>query len=698
MTRRTFALLPLPLVACGGGQSSADPLETLPTVNPLPPTTPPAVTKAVAWRPRYHYSPQRHWMNDPNGLVFFDGEYHLYYQYNPQGAQWGHISWGHAVSRDLVSWQELPLAIAATDRVMAFSGSVVVDHDNTGGFAPAGSAAPALVAFFTGFDPVTKIQSQHLAVSLDHGRSYTAYAGNPVIDIGSTEFRDPKVFWHAPTRRWVMLVVAALEQQVWFYTSTNLKNWVKVSTFGPAGTAAGNIWEVPELVALPIDGDTARTRWVLVVSVNHGSLWGGSGVQYFVGDFDGARFVADPSDTVDALTPRGDLIADFEGGALPAGWRVSGSAFGAGPVSGALAGQTHVSGHLGRGLMNSFHGGDASTGTLTSAPFTITRRYLSFLIGGGSGSQTRLELLVGNQVVVQRASGDNSETLKWQSWDVSALMGLQVVLRAVDEATGAWGHLHVDHIVMGDAPVMQPAAADITLWADHGRDFYAPITFANIPDGRVLWLGWMSNWEYARVLPTQPWRGQQSSVRQLDLVTTPRGLRLRQRVVDEVRALVEPDPLIRLHDVAAASAATRLAALAPAGRQWMARLVAPTAGLQSPIGLEFFKGTAGAVRVGYDPARGTFFIDRTTSAPEFAGQSERHDAKRLQGGPEITLEVWADGSTLELLADDGTVVISDLVYADPAATGVALFHGAENPLLRSMALHRVRASMVFASA
>lgn len=694
MKRRAFALMPLSLVACGGGQPAnpamPDSLETSPTVNP------PSTSKAEAWRPRYHYSPQRHWMNDPNGLVWFDGEYHLYYQYNPQAAQWGNISWGHAVSRDLVSWQELPVAIVATDRVMAFSGSVVVDHDNTGGFAPAGSATPALVALFTGFDPVTKIQSQHLAVSLDRGRSYTAYAGNPVIDIGSTEFRDPKVFWHAPTRRWVMLVVAALEQQVWFYTSANLKDWVKVSTFGPAGSAAGNIWEVPELMALPIDGDAARTRWVLVVSVNHGSLWGGSGVQYFIGDFDGTRFVADASDTVDAVTPPpGDLLADFEGGALPAGWRVEGTSFGSGPVSGALQGQTYVSGQLGRGLMNSFHGGDAATGTLTSPPFTIARRYLSFLIGGGSGSRTRLELLVGNQVVVQRAVGDDSETLKWQSWDVSTLMGLQVVLRAVDEATGTWGHLLLDHIVMGDAPVAQSAMAAITMWADYGRDFYAPITFANVPGGRVLWLGWMSNWDYARVLPTQPWRGQQSIVRQLDLVTTPRGLRLRQRVADELRALVEPEPVFRVQDQACASAAAGLAAAAPAGRQWMARLVVPTAGLQAVIGFEFFKGAAGAVRVGYDPARRSFFIDRTTSAPEFAGQSERHDAQRFQAGPEITLEVWADGSTLELLADDGTVLISDLVYADPLSTGVALFHGAENPLLRSVVLHRVRASMVF---
>ena len=502
------------------------------------PSSPLPLSESEAWRPRFHYTPQRHWMNDPNGLVFFGGEYHLYYQYNPLAAQWGHISWGHAVSTDLVSWRELPVAIAATERVMAFSGSIVVDHDNSGGFAPPGATSPALVAFFTGFDPISKIQSQHLAYSLDRGRHYTPFAGNPVIDIGSTEFRDPKVFWYPQTQQWVMLVVAALEQAVWFYTSTNLKEWKEVSTFGPAGSAANNIWEVPELFELAVDGNPARTRWVLVVSVNHGALWGGSGVQYFIGSFDGRQFVADPAGTIDALTPPpGELIADFEGNELPTGWQITGNAFGRGPVAGALAGQWHVSGHLGRGMMSSFHGGDGSTGTLTSPAFTITRPFISFLIAGGRTYLTRLELRIGNQVL-RHASGDDTETLKWKSWNVSDLLGQSAVLRAVDEATGAWGHLSLDHIVMGDAPVAQPDMAHITLWADHGRDFYAPITFANMPDGRVLWLGWMSNWDYARVLPTQPWRGQQSAVRELSLLSTPRGLRLAQRMAAEVRALV----------------------------------------------------------------------------------------------------------------------------------------------------------------
>lgn len=695
MNRRSFFLGPLSLVACGGGSDgTAEPTHTnpLPNVNtlPTPPITVP-VSESEAWRPRFHYTPMRNWMNDPNGLCWFDGEFHLYYQYNPLGAQWGNISWGHAVSRDLVSWQELPVAIAATDHVMAFSGSVVVDHHNRGGFVPAGSAATAMVAFFTGFNPVTKIQSQHLAYSLDRGRSFTPYAGNPVLDIGSTEFRDPKVFWHEPSGHWVMLVVAALRQEVWFYTSPNLRDWTRVSTFGPAGSAANNIWEVPELFELAVDDDASRKRWVLVVSVNHGALWGGSGVQYFVGDFDGTRFVAEGSDTVDALTPPGgDLVADFEGDALPPGWQASGSAFKGSPGSGALPGQQHVSGYLGRGLINSFRGGDGNTGTLTSPPFTITRRHLSFLIGGGKSYLTRLELLVDDQVV-RHASGDDTEVLKWRSWDVSTFLGRQAVVRAVDESTTGWGHLLVDHIVLTDDPVTQPETADIALWADHGRDFYAPIIFANVPDGRVLWLGWMNNWDYARVLPTQPWRGQQSGVRQLDLITTPRGLRMRQRMADEVRALVRPEAVLSVRELRSASAAAALASKLPTGRQWLARLVVPVAGVQAPIGFEVLKGGAQAVRVGFDPSRRSYFVDRTTRTPEFAGQSERHDAARLLDGPDISLEVWIDGSTIELLADDGTVVISDLVYADPTSTGVALFHGSEDPPLRLLELFEVRA-------
>lgn len=635
-------------------------------------------------------------MNDPNGLVFHDGEYHLYFQHNPRGPQWGHISWGHAVSTDLVGWQELAVAIPATERVMAFSGSVVVDHANTGGFAPPGSDEPALVALFTGFDPVTKIQSQHLAYSLDRGRSFTRYAGNPVIDIQSTEFRDPKVFWHEPTRRWVMLLVAALQQQVWIYNSVNLKDWERVSTFGPAGSAAYNIWEVPDLVELPIrtaDDRVAGTRWVLFVSVNHGSLWGGSGVQYFVGDFDGRCFTADDSGTAaPLLTPPGDPVADFSGTVLPPGWTVSGTAFGTGPVAGALEGQPFASGHLGRGLMNSGHGGHGSTGTVSSPPFTLSQPCLSFQIAGGSTPRTRLELIV-DGLVVRQAIGNGTTLLRWHSWDVSTFMGLTAVLRAVDEDTGPGGYLLFAHPLLSQAPIRPPAASDVTLWADHGRDFYAPITFSNVPDGRALWLGWMSNWDYARQLPTEPWRGQTSSVRELDLVPSRRGLRLRQRVAHEVLERIMDAVVVRSVACAATQAAAALAAASLSSRQLMVRLIVVAEGLKAPVGLNLFAGKAGAVRVGFDPHRQTFFVDRSGLPDRFAGHAERHDARRVSNEREVSIELWTDGSTVELFGDGGTVVISDLVYPEPQDTDIALFHGAEDPSISVLAVHRVKSSV-----
>jgi len=242
-----------------------------------------------AFRPQYHFTPARNWMNDPNGLVFFAGEYHLFFQYNPFGEQGDHLSWGHAVSPDLVHWTELPVAIPEKDGVMAFSGSAVVDWSNTSGFGD--GLAPPLVAIFTGHRPATGHQSQYLAYSRDRGRTWQTYAGNPVLDIGSKEFRDPKVFWYAPGGYWVMAVVMVLDRQVALYRSPDLKAWTLLSRFGPAGSTTG-AWECPDLFPLAAPG--GALRWVLVVSVNDAAPAGGSGTQYFVGDFDGTRFTADP--------------------------------------------------------------------------------------------------------------------------------------------------------------------------------------------------------------------------------------------------------------------------------------------------------------------------------------------------------------------------------------------------------------------
>src|SRR5215208_418024 len=182
------------------------------------------------FRPQFHFTPAKNWMNDPNGLVYYKGEYHLFYQYNPFGDTWGHMSWGHSVSRDLVHWEELPVAIPEQGDEMIFSGSAVIDKENTSGFGSRGD--PPMVAIYTSARPGS--QAQSLAYSTDRGRTWRKYAGNPVLDIGSAEFRDPKVFWYAPEHKWVMADSIAQEHKIRLYSSPDLKSWTLMSDFGPS--------------------------------------------------------------------------------------------------------------------------------------------------------------------------------------------------------------------------------------------------------------------------------------------------------------------------------------------------------------------------------------------------------------------------------------------------------------------------------
>lgn len=251
-----------------------------------------------AYRPQFHFSPARNWTNDPCGLVYAQGRYHLFFQFNPEGNQWGHMSWGHAVSPDLVHWKEMPVAIREDAGGMIFTGSSVIDRGNTSGLC----AKPGcIVSIYTGHRPKSgsapQVQSQNLAYSND-GVVWTKYRGNPVLDIGQTDFRDPKVFWHEPSRQWVMIVMLPRERKAQFYGSEDLKRWRHLSDFGPAGATGGD-WECPDFYELPVDGDRKNTRWVLKVGLNPGHLAGGSGEQYFIGRFDGQRFINEnPSDRV----------------------------------------------------------------------------------------------------------------------------------------------------------------------------------------------------------------------------------------------------------------------------------------------------------------------------------------------------------------------------------------------------------------
>ena len=220
------------------------------------------------YRPKFHFTPVKNWMNDPNGLVWHNGEYHLFFQHNPHGTKWGHMSWGHAVSKDLLNWSELPVAISEGEDGAIFSGSAVSHNDE-------------IVAFYTRHTDTH--QAQCIARSSDNGRTFTKYEGNPVLDENKKDFRDPKVFRYQD--HWIMCVAQPFDKQISFYKSFDLVNWQHLSNFGPAGAVDG-IWECPDLFPLELQDNEV---WVLLVSLNPGGLYG-SGTQYFVGDFDGQIF------------------------------------------------------------------------------------------------------------------------------------------------------------------------------------------------------------------------------------------------------------------------------------------------------------------------------------------------------------------------------------------------------------------------
>ena len=239
------------------------------------------------FRPTYHFSPLYGWMNDPNGMVYKDGEYHLFYQHNPYGSKWGNMHWGHAISKDLINWEHRPDAITPDALGTIFSGSAVVDTDNTAGFG-----AGAIVAIYT---QNSDRQVQSIAYSTDNGRSFTKYENNPVLTSDARDFRDPKVFWHKETQRWIMLLAVGQEMQI--FSSSNLKDWVFESSFGEGQGAHGGVWECPDLFELPVDG-TNEKKWVLLCNLNPGGPFGGSATQYFVGTFNGKEFVNEsPSKT-----------------------------------------------------------------------------------------------------------------------------------------------------------------------------------------------------------------------------------------------------------------------------------------------------------------------------------------------------------------------------------------------------------------
>ncbi|WP_324678345.1 glycoside hydrolase family 32 protein [Hymenobacter sp. GOD-10R] len=454
--------------------------------NATPPATP-------QYRPAYHFSPAAHWMNDPNGMVFYQGTYHLFFQYYPGAMVWGPMHWGHATSTDLVKWQEQPIALYPDSLGYIFSGSAVVDSKNTSGFGKNGQTP--LVAIFTHHDPkeekkgTNKHQNQSLAYSLDAGKTWTKYAGNPVLkNPGIQDFRDPKVSWHEASKKWVMTL--ATKDRITFYASPNLKDWTKLSEFGEKLGAHGGVWECPDLFPLTLNG---KTHWVLIVNLNPGGPNGGSATQYFVGNFDGKTFT--PSSTK-------------------------------------------------------------------------------------------------------------------------------------------------------------------TKWADYGPDDYAGVTWNNTGNRRIF-LGWMSNWEYANQVPTSPWRNATTVPRELALQQVGQDIYLTSQPVKELSKLAQPS--VTLKDVTVSKEYDLASKIKNTGDKFQLKL--STKQLAS-FSLVLSNSKGEELAIGYDKAKNQYFIDRTKAGQsgfsnKFAG---RHTAPRLATTPGTDLTLLFDASSVELFADQGLTVMSELFF------------------------------------
>ncbi|MFQ5445407.1 MAG: glycoside hydrolase family 32 protein [Saprospiraceae bacterium] len=646
-------------------------------------------------RPQLHFTPPAHWMNDPNGMVFFEGEYHLFYQYYPDSTVWGPMHWGHAVSPDLVHWEHLPIALYPDSLGYIFSGSAVVDWNNTSGFGDPDNyrEEPPLIAIYTYHDPVGEkagredFQYQAIAYSNDRGRTWTKYAGNPVIpNPGIRDYRDTKVFWHKDSGQWIMVFAAWDHLMLW--GSPDLKHWTHLSDFGREwGTHAG-VWECPDLFPLKVESRD-ETKWVLIQNINPGALQGGSGTQYFIGNFDGKNFTVDPAfaeafGTEPAQVPPGEVFADFESEDY-SGWTTEGDAFGNGPARGTLPGQAEITGYTGHGLASSFANGDAATGKLISPEFTIANDFINFQIGGGN-DKLRLSMnLVVDGKTTHSASGTHGEHLKWAAWDVRGLIGRKAHFEIIDNSTGGWGHLNVDQIAFAGKAVRP--AMEKAVWLDYGRDNYAGVTWSDIPeeDGRRIFMGWMSNWNYAQVVPTEVWRSAMTLPRRLTLRNTAQGLRLFARPVKELEQLRQKNYSVEPASLTGDLDLTDELGFPPALMEVVLEVELPE-GSAAEFGVALSNDLGEEYRVGFEATTGQFYSDRTKAGESafstvFAGS--RVFAPRIGTGRKVQLHLFFDVASCELFADDGATVMTEIFFPHKDYDRVKLFaDGGEVNLLK----------------
>ncbi len=609
-------------------------------------------TKDDKYRPDYHFTPQNSWMNDPNGMVFHNGEYHLFYQYYPDSTVWGPMHWGHAVSTDLMNWEHLPIALYPDSLGYVFSGSCVVDHQNTSGFGT--NENPPMVAIFTYHNQKwadngrLDFQYQAIAYSLDNGRSWTKYDRNPVLkNNGNIDFRDPKVFWHQASNRWIMSL--AVWDHISFFSSPNLKDWTHESDFGENYGSHAGIWECPDLIKLEVENSDEK-KWALLVSINPGGPLGGSATQYFIGDFDGHQFRLDSSFAASHLSspvliPDGITFDDFENSLTK--WTTTGKVFNSNPTEGAINFQNDLRNYEGEYLLNSFGEKESYKGTAKSEEFEITKPYINFRIGGGRYDSTYLALVINDQIA-RKSSANNGPKLQLKSWDVSEYIGQRASLLAVDSSTWVWGHITVDDITFADQPITP--ILEKPIWIDYGADNYAGVTWGNMPseDGRTLFLGWMSNWQYAQVVPTESWRSTMTLPRELSITKIKDQYYIKSKPAREIEKYLDEQ------EITAKNGIYKLP-----DRSCMIRID------DLPVISEFtitFENDLGE-KINYSISNDSIIFDRTQSGiidfEEHFGA--RHAVSNYLESIE-KIELFYDVTSLELFINDGEFVMTELVF------------------------------------
>lgn len=601
------------------------------------------------YRPFYHLSAKDGRIGDPNGTIRYKNKYHLF-------------GWReHFISKDLVHWEELPPPMHGDNGTFSyFSGSVVVDTANTGDFGIGDE--PAMIAIYTmhhrNHSDTPDTEEQAISVSTDHIR-FNFWEDNPVISSEEQFFRDPQVFWDEENEKWVMVVVKPDDKAIEIYSSPDLKNWEYESTFGPMG-AQRAFWEVPDLFQLSLDGNKDEKKWVMICGV------GPNTVQYWVGDFDGSRFIVD--ETTSAYLNEGSglvgkLFENFEGDSY-GGWRVEGSAFSS-PGS-----SKEITGYLGKQLAFSDKEKNGNTGKLISPSFTIENRYINLLMAGTVSESTGVHILVNGDLKKSKYPIE-SDHLVWTGIDVSPWIGEQAHIEIVDNDEDH--RIAVDHILFSD--ILYETGREHAYWIDWGEDFYAPRTFRdydNLED-RKVWIAWLGNWTYARELPTA-WGGSAQSIpREITLISGDTGYELNQKPVAELKKL--RSDLIYIENKMIDNEVT-FEEFDPEKNSYEIKATFELSpGNEQNFGLNLAKGNNNKVVIGYDAVTSNIYLDRTKSG-NVTFNSEFPTISQVPFVPDdnhITFHVFVDQLSVEVFVNGGKKVLTSKIFPDASDTEIEFF-------------------------